>query len=675
MKKGIIKTRVILVKSITVFFLIAVLSACQTSTELAKNITVSPLFSDNMVLQQKQKISVWGNAEPEGEVTVAFNNQEKKVIVDKDGKWSVNLSPLSAGGPYELLIKGEETIKIKNVLVGEVWICSGQSNMQMSISAEWGKVFNDKEEVAKANYPNIRLFQVEKVMANTPQNKLESQGWKECSPGTVANFSAVAYFFGRYLQKELDVPVGLIQTAWGGTVVETWTSGKTLKKFDEFKDIVAYIENDKSTAEEKKALAKKKLNEWPDKIENILKSEGTLDHGYQNADYNIKDWKMMNLPTVWEDQDLDIDGVVWFSKEIDIPVSWKGEDLTLSLGGINDYDITWFNGKRVGRGVDVAIQRVYNIPASLVKKGKNRVVVQVLDIGNVGGLYGPAKNMKISSKSNSISLAGNWKYKIDPIKIDSKKIPEKPDQNSGVNRPSVLYNAMIYPLLNYGIKGAIWYQGESNTARAYQYRNLFSTMIKDWRNDWGQGDFPFYFVQLANYKKIESQPAEDSWAELREAQNMALQLPNTGVAITIDIGNAKDIHPKNKQDVGKRLALNALAKTYKKDIPYSGPMYKSMRVEGNKIILDFDHINGGLIAKGNKELQGFSISGKDKKFIWAKAKIVGDEVILWNLKIKDPVAVRYAWAANPVCNLYNAAELPASPFRTDDWRGKTYGKK
>ncbi len=675
MKNFISQTRVILVKYFTVIFLITILSACQTSTELAKNITVNPLFSDNMVLQQKQKIPIWGTAKPGGEVIVVLNEQEQKTTVTKDGKWRVDLLPVAAGGPYELLIKGKETLTIKNVLVGEVWICSGQSNMEMPVSGDWAKVLNDSAEVANANYPDIRLFQVEKVMANTPQEKLESDGWKECSPNTVAKFSAVAYFYGRYLQKELDVPVGLIQTAWGGTVVEAWTSGKTLKKFDEFKDIVAYIENDKSTTEEKKALAEKKMNEWPDKIENILKSEGTLDHGYQNDGYDISAWKSMKLPTVWEDQGLDIDGVVWFSKEIDIPNAWKGEDLTLSLGGINDYDITWFNGKRVGRGVDVDIQRTYNIPASLIKNGKNRIVVQVFDIGNVGGLYGPAKNMKISTKSNSISLVGSWKYKIDPIKIDSEKIPEKPDQNSGVNRPSVLYNAMIHPLLPYGIKGAIWYQGESNAERAYQYRDLFSTMIKDWRTDWGQGDFPFYFVQLANFMKVEHQPKESSWAELREAQNMALQLPNTGVAVTIDIGDAKDIHPKNKQDVGKRLALNALAKTYGKDIPYSGPMYKSMKIEGDKITIQFNHINGGLTTKDDKELQGFAIAGKSKKFIWAKAKIIGDKVVVWNSKIKNPVAVRYAWASNPVCNLYNKANLPASPFRTDDWKGKTYGKK
>jgi sialate O-acetylesterase len=299
----------------------------------------------------------------------------------------------------------------------------------------------------------------------------------------------------------------------------------------------------------------------------------------------------------------------------------------------------------------------------------------VLDIGNHGGLYGPAKEMKLSSENKSISLVGNWKYKIEPVKIDIAKLPIKPNQNFGVNRPSVLYNGMINPLLSYGIKGAIWYQGESNAERAYQYRALFKSLIEDWRSAWGQGNFPFIFVQLANFKRTEKLPKDDSWAELREAQLMALELPNTGMAVTIDIGDAVDIHPKNKQDVGKRLALNALAKVYGKDVAFSGPLYKSMKIDGSKIIIEFTNTNKGLKIKGDRELKGFAIAGSDKKFVWANAKIDGEKVIVWNSEIKNPVAVRYAWAANPICNLYNGADLPASPFRTDEWKGKTYGKK
>ena len=642
------------------------LSGCQKTYSPAKNIKLLPLFTDNMVLQQKQDIPIWGKAELGGEVVVTLNKQEEKGIVDEDGNWKVNLSPVPAGGPYELMISGEKIHKFKNVMVGEVWVCSGQSNMEMPI-AGWGIINNYKEEIANANYPNIRLLMVEKKTANTPQEKFNSDGWKECSSETVPEFSAVAYFFGRHLSRELDVPIGLIETAWGGTLAEAWTSGPTLKKFPEFKGIVEKIEIDKSSDEERAIATKKMIAEWPDKIEEALVNSGTFKHGFQKAGFSTDKWKSMKLPTTWEETGLEYDGVVWFSKDVKVPKSWKGKDLVLTLGKINDYDITWFNGKRVGRGIDVADFRVYKIPGSLVNTGENKITVQVLDIGNHGGLYGPANKMKLSSKDKSISLVGNWKYKVDPVKIGIDKLPVKPSLNFSPNRPSVLYNGMINPLLSYGIRGAIWYQGESNAGRALQYRSLFKSLINDWRKAWGQSDFPFLFVQLANFMKRVNEPVDEPWSHLREAQTMALQLPNTGMAVTIDIGDEIDIHPKNKQDVGKRLALNALAKVYGKDIPYSGPLYRSMKVEGNKIVLQFDNTNKGLKIKGNKKLKGFTIAGENKKFVWAKAKIDGDKVIVSNSKINKPVAVRYGWAPNPDCNLFNGAELPASPFRTDNW--------
>jgi sialate O-acetylesterase len=662
------------INMLVLIVVLVIFSSCKESYPPAENIVLNPLFTDNMVLQQNQEIHIWGTANPDGEIVVKFDNIEKSVVADTSGKWSVDFSPKLAGGPYELLIRGKKTYKIKNVMIGEVWICSGQSNMEMPL-AGWGEINNYKKEIENAKYPNIRLLMVEKKMANTTQEYFNSKGWKECSPETIPEFSAVAYFFGRHLYKELNIPIGLIESAWGGTVVEAWTSGKTLKRFPEFTDIISYIEADKRTDKEKLLAAKKKLNEWPDKIEQILKNSGTLNHGFQNANYNTQNWKTMKLPTIWENAGLELDGVVWFSKSVNLPKAWSGKDLTLSLGKINDYDITWFNGKRIGRGTDVADSRVYKIPSSLVKEGLNKITVEVLDIGNVGGLYGPAKDMKLTMQNDIISLDGNWKYKVDPIKIDVNKLPEKPTSNSGANRPTVLYNGMINPLLSYGIKGAIWYQGESNAERAYQYRTLFKSLIKDWRHAWNIGDFPFLFVQLANFKKYKSTPSEDSWAELREAQTMALELPNTGMAVTIDIGDAKDIHPKNKQEVGRRLALNALAKVYNQNISYSGPLFKSMKVEGNKIRLQFANTDKGLKIKGGKNLKGFAIAGDDKKFVWASAKIEGNEVIVWNTKIKNPVAVRYGWAANPVCNLYNGVDLPASPFRTDDWKGITFGKK
>ncbi len=387
-----------------------------------------------------------------------------------------------------MIIRGEETNTIENVLVGEVWVCSGQSNMEMAVYVSDDAV----NEIENANYPNIRLITVDRTAETKPQENFDSEGWVACSSESISDFSAVAYFFGRRLHKDLNVPIGLIHTSWGGTKVEAWTSKKTLKQFPEFTDLVESLTLDTSTDEEKIAAINKRLNEWPDKIEQILKDKGTFDHGFQNADYNTDNWKTMKLPTTWEQTGLEYDGVVWFSKSVHVPKGWKGQDLVLSLGKINDYDITWFNGERVGRGTDVSEQRVYKIPGSLIKAGENKITIQVLDIGNNGGLYGPSKKMNLSGKEDSISLVGNWKYKIDPIKINVDKLPIKPTSNSGANRPSVLYNGMISPIIPYGIKGAIWYQGEGNADRAYQYRTLFKNLIKDWRADWNQGDFPFY---------------------------------------------------------------------------------------------------------------------------------------------------------------------------------------
>ncbi|VAX29110.1 Sialic acid-specific 9-O-acetylesterase [hydrothermal vent metagenome] len=642
--------------------------SCQNSTHPAKKISLNPLFTDNMVLQRDQEIPVWGKSEPGGEVVVTLNGQKKKGVADDNGSWKVELSPISAGGPYELIISGTDEHKIKNVMVGEVWICSGQSNMEMAVNTEWGKINNAEEEVANANYPNIRLMMVNKTMATTPQENFTSSGWKECSPETVAKFSAVAYLFGRKLYKELNVPIGLIETAWGGTVVEAWTSAKALKNINEYVNEIDALNTGLFERKKYKRSDNKAQKAWINEVQGELKKSGILSRGYNKYGYDSKDWKTLDVPKIWENQNIDFDGVMWVKKEITIPESWKGKDLILSLGAINDYDITWFNGEVVGSMPNAAMPRSYKIPKELVKVGRNEITVLILDIGNNGGIYGSPKSTIIGySKEATISLAGKWKYKKDKFDLNLLSHPPMWDISVAQNRPTVLYNAMINPLLPYGIRGAIWYQGESNAERAMQYRKLFKALINDWRAAWGQGNFQFLFVQLANFMKRSNKPTDDSWAHLREAQTMALELPNTGMAVTIDIGEAKDIHPKNKQEVGRRLALIALAKTYGKDIPYSGPMFKSMKKEGSKIRLQFTNTDKGLKIKGGKQLKGFAIAGTDKKFVWAKAKIDGDEVIVWNSKIKNPVAVRYAWASNPLCNLYNGADLPASPFRTDSW--------
>ena len=663
MKKGKMKS----IMLISLLYMIAI-SACHNSHQPAKNITLNPLFTNNMVLQQKQKIPVWGTAEPGGEVVVTLNGQQVKTITTDDGKWSVDLSPVEAGGPYELIIRGENEIRIYNVLVGEVWICSGQSNMEMAVDMEGSSVYNSKEEVVNANYPNIRLFMVDKAMANIEQDNFTSDGWKECSSETISDFSAVAYFFGRHLHNKLNVPIGLIETAWGGTVVEAWTSANSLKNINEFTDEIDDLKLNQQERREKEISYNKPQKAWIDEVNEKLSDEGILAHGYNKYGYNSENWKTLEVPKTWEDQDIKFDGVMWVKKDITIPEEWQGKELTLNLGPINDFDITWFNGKQVGSKPGVGMFRTYNIPKELLKDGKNEITVLILDIGNNGGIYGEPENITIGcSEEEPISLVGKWKYKMENFDPSILSHPPNWPGVSQQNRPTVLYNGMIKPLLPYGMRGAIWYQGESNADRAVQYQKLFKALINDWREVWGQGDFPFLFVQLANFMSIKSEPTNEPWANLREAQTMALELPNTGMAVAIDIGNEIDIHPKNKQDVGKRLALNALAIVYGDDIPYSGPMYKSMNIVESKIRIQFDHTNNGLKAKGSSELKGFAIAGADKKFVWAEAKIEGDEVVVWNAKVKNPIAVRYAWASNPICNLYNGAELPASPFRTDTW--------
>ncbi|MHC4602288.1 MAG: sialate O-acetylesterase [Planctomycetota bacterium] len=644
------------------------------------DVKLPAVISDNMVLQRGMKVPIWGWAEPGEKVEVRFGiySYGWRTTTDKDGKWMVKISPLQAGGPFEMFIKGNNTITLKNILVGEVWVCSGQSNMQWSVKGS----ADAEQEIAAADYPSICLFAVERKVAEQPQSDCVGS-WESCSPQTVPGFSAVAYFFGRELHKELNVPIGLIHTSWGGTVAEAWTSSGALKKLPDFKAAIEKIEQVRVNPELFQKKYERQMLEWQKKIDFSGPDGGPEGKGCTDVDFDDGDWKQMELPKLWEQAGLaNFDGLMWFRKEVEVPKSWIGKELILELGPIDDMDVTWINGIRVG-GLETPgrwkTNRKYKIDSKVIRSGRNVVAVRVLDTGGGGGIYGRVEQMKLkpagAADDVAISLSGRWRYKKGYDLRSMPPQPRPPLRISHQNAPTALYNGMIAPLIPYGIQGAIWYQGESNAGRAYQYRKLFGSMIKNWRNDWGQGDFSFLFVQLANFMAVNPEPVESAWAELREAQLMTLALPKTGMAVIIDIGEANDIHPKNKQDVGKRLALWALGGSYRKKLVYCGPIYKSMRVESNKIILHFDHVGGGLVAGGGKPLKGFAVAGADRKFVWADAKIDGDTVVVSSDKISEPVAVRYAWANNPVCNLYNKEGLPASPFRTDDWPGITVGKK
>ena len=630
----------------------------------ATNVKPHDLFTDNMVLQRGVAVPVWGTAEAGGTVTVSVAGKTATAVADAKGHWMARLPALEAGGPHELTIAGTESLTLKNVLVGDVWICSGQSNMEQGI----GACANAKEAIADADHPSIRLYQVPHCIAVESQTGVKAS-WKVCTPETVAQggwagFSGAAYYFGRHLHKELGVPIGLIQTCWGGTVAEAWMSAEALKAMPDFKDAVEqFTQRVEETKKGQDTFDQRMADWWRKNDPGSAEGKGWADPGF-----DASDWKAMALPQHWEKVEGlgDFDGLVWFRREVEVPEAWAGKDLRLELGPVDDRDTTFFNGVAVGENDNWMAPRSYKVPGRLVKAGKAVIAVRVLDTGGSGGVYGQEAQMKLSGPGAApVALSGDWRYKVS-APMARLTTPPTRDVGGNPNVVTVLYNGMIAPLLPVAIKGAIWYQGESNAGRAMQYRRLLPTMIRDWRNRFVVGDFPFFIVQLANFMAVQTTPVQPGWAELREAQLLTAQAdPKVGLAVITDIGDAGDIHPKNKQDVGKRLALSALAIAYGKSLVYSGPEYRSMKVEGNKAILRFDHVGGGLVAKGGGKLKGFAVAGDDKQFHWADAAIEGDTVVVTCSDVAKPVAVRYNWANNPIGNLFNAEGLPAGPLRTD----------
>ena len=613
------------------------------------------VVSDNMMIQRDSPAKLWGWADKGETVSIAFNGQTEKVKTGKTGIWNVQFKAMPYGGPYEMIIKGKtNSITLKNILIGDIWVCSGQSNMELPVNS----INRAKEEIAEAKYPKIRLLTVNKGMSTAPLLDADASGWVECTPQHIENFSAVGYFFGRELYKQLDIPIGLINTSWGGTIVETWTSIPMMMTQFDYKEKMDKLQS-KSFAQE---LVQK---DKPD-IRQILETEPGVPQKWYLPEVEASQWRKTTLPALWSAEHIRGEGVVWYRKEFTLSLEQSQSTVTICLGAIDDWDETYLNGRKIGTTQSYNTPREYVVCPDGLKEGKNVLVVKVINTGGDAGFYYQPDKMYCQTNASKVSLSGEWTFRVSAL-VDNS-------QNVGPNDcPSLLYNAMIAPLIHFPIKGAIWYQGESNSDEAYKYRTLFPNMIADWRNAWNQGIFPFYFVQLANFMDPAIQPGESTWAELREAQHMTLKLPQTGEAVIIDIGDAKDIHPRNKQDVGYRLALNALAKTYGKEIEYSGPEYQSIKIDKNQIILTFDHLGKGLIAKGKYGYpQGFTIAGADQKFFWAKASIKGNTVVVYSPFIDNPVAVRYAWANNPDdANLYNSEGLPASPFRTDNWKIST----
>jgi sialate O-acetylesterase len=632
------------------------------------DVKLPALVGDNMVLQRDSRIKLWGWADPGEKVSAQFQNKQLTAEAGKDGRWTMVLSPLSAGGPYEMVIRGKNTITIKNILVGDVWLASGQSNMALMLKA----INNSEQEIRTAENPEIRLLTVNNKTAFQPEQDIVTNGWEECSPALAEKFSAIAYLFGRELYKKYQVPIGLISSSWGGTIVEDWTSAEGLNSFEYLKESVKSISKI-STADYK--ANKENREAWNAQYGSIDRGSAADGKTWADPDLSAADWSTLQFPGFWTTaKELKgFDGIVWFRKEINIPEEASGKPVELHMGDIVFSDSTYFNGKLAGATDGFFKARVYTVPAETVKTGRNVIAVRIKGAPSVGGgLMGTADNIYAQAGDSRIPLSGDWLYKTGPdISGFPPLLPGLENFNEAMpNTPTVLFNGMISPLTLFSIKGVIWYQGESNAdtlEEAQQYYSLFPALINDWRKQWGY-EFPFLFVQLAGYQPDKPEPADYPWARLRDAQYKALALPNTGMATAIDIGDEKDIHPKNKQDVAHRLVLAAEKVAYNENPVYSGPMFKTMKVEQNKVRLSFDNIGSGLWVKDRYGyIRGFAIAGADKRFVWARAFQEGDDIIVYAESIAQPAAVRYNWGNTPDGNLYNRENLPAVPFRTDDW--------
>ena len=653
------------------------------------DVKLPAIFSDHMVLEKSDRVPVWGKADPGEGVTVSCDGQSFQATAGTDGKWrgELNLSA-SKPGPHELIAQGKNRVSITDVLVGEVWVASGQSNMAMALKPTIG---SDQEIALPAN-PPIRQFTVGGLSGDDPQENCKGK-WVTASPETVGGFSAVAYHFAKSLMRELQIPVGIINSSVGGTPSESWTSSEALASDPDLKVAVEGIRtriNEYPAAEAAYATA---LQEWI--VKNNRQDKPSADAmTFSGSGVPADGWITVKVPGVVSGDGLPSAGVFWLRKEIPIAAAAAGQPLRIDLDAMAGMVTFYWDGKLVPTesmatsGLPVRC----NVPSLLVTAGNHTLAVRVFSP------TGPVQFRK-DPKAGTLSLAGLWLAKAEFALPDLNaaqvaSLPKPPAKPPAPQQtPANLFNGMIHPIIPYAISGVIWYQGEANANRAFQYRTAFPLLINDWRKRWDRGEMPFLFCQLASYSDKPVAPGESAWAELREAQSLALKLPNTGQAVLIDIGEAKDIHPRNKKDAGERLARIALANVHGKKIPFSGPVFESMKIENGRARLTFIHTDGGLAAKPlpatydlktstsetaplvrnspGGELEGFAICGEDRKWVWADAKIQGESVVVWSDKVPQPTAVRYAWAHNPTCNFFNGAGLPASPFRTDDFPAST----
>ena len=622
------------------------------------NVMLPRFVSNGMVLQRNIVIPIWGWAEAGEKIEVSFKGKSYTTITGADNKWKVNLDKSKEGGPYELIVKGNNLIKVEDVLVGDVWFCSGQSNMEYELYKAAEKYSN---EIANSENQQIRHFQVKRNNSYTLLNNLESiKGWEKAGPKTVPNFSAIAYFYALKLYDKYKVPIGLINSSYGGTPAEAWMSEAALVNYPKYYDRANFFKVQSRMDSVTKA-DKMYRDQWNKKVTTL--DEGDKAH-WESKTFDASNWPTISVPSFWQEKLPEVKaGTVWYKKEIQLPKKFDGQPAKLRLGNIILNDVTYINGTKVGATSGKHGPRYYTINKKVVIEGINTITVKVTnEIGDAGFIKDKRYQLEIGD--TVIDLTGDWKYQLgialEPFKRDSL--------TKFYCEGAALYNAMINPLVGYGIKGVIWYQGESNQSKAKEYRTLFPDLITSWRSAWGQGNFPFLWVQLANINKPKPQPSESKLAELQDAQSNTLSLPNTGMAVINDIGEWNDVHPMNKLEAANRLYLASLKVAYdENNIVFSGPTLSKTEIKDNNIVLYFKNIGSGLIAKETGKLAHFAIADETKKYVWAEAYIQDNKVIVSSNKIQHPKYVRYAWADNPVgANLYNKEGLPASCFNTEN---------
>lgn len=648
---------------------------------VGQELTVSPLFSSYSVLQRDAAIHLWGSAKPDSSVAVEFAGKSVGIKANDEGRWEAEFPAMDAGGPYTLtLTNGDETVTLKNILVGDVWICSGQSNMGFRLEND----IRGKDTIANASNDSLRLMQINRRTSNDPIDEVDSRGWRPDRPDYAERFSAVGYYFGQQLQSELGVPIGLIESTWGGTPAEAWTPEPALRAGSSWSsDILDTIPSYDISPEESQRQVDEFEAQHAAYIERILTDEVGLTEGWHELGFDDTGWTTFDAPQFWEPVIGNIDGIVWLRKTITLTAAQAEGEAKLELGMVDEYDDTYVNGVRVGglnypsRGAGRK-NRSYTVPAGLLREGENAIAIRVVDTRSAGGFGSMADAMHLETAQTFLPLAGEWKAKVSHdskvldggFPLEGTRMVTSAQQH---RRPSALYNGMIHCLTDLPVKGVIWYQGESNASRpAEEYASLFPAMIEAWREGWsanghsgiGSEELPFLFVQLPNYHAQNPEPEESDWAELREAQSAALELPATGMAVTIDVGEPDDIHPRNKYPVGQRLAAIAMADVYGKTDPGAhSPALASIDAGSDGVVtVEVKHATGLHTVDGGSP-KGFALAGDDGVFIWAQAEIEGESISVWSPDIPNPAEIRYAWAWNPETNIVNTGEKPMAPFR------------